>query len=112
MKYRTFGRGALAALGLSLLSASAAHAGAFAVREQSAYGLGSAYAGVAAGGSLSSMYWNAATMTDYAGMWSESVFTGILPRVSNTATGGTLFNAGFGGTGNIGIDAIVPAGYT
>lgn len=112
MSYRALSRRAAGALGFLIIATGVAHAGAFAVREQSAYGLGSAYAGVAAGGSLSSMFWNAATMTDYAGMWSESVLTGILPNVTNTATGGALFNAGFGGTGNIGIDSIVPAGYT
>lgn len=112
MSYRGLSRRAASALGFFVIATGVAHAGAFAVREQSAYGLGSAYAGIAAGGSLSSMFWNPATMTDYAGLWSESVLTGILPHVSNTATGGTLFNAGFGGTGNIGIDSIVPAGYT
>ena len=112
MSYRGLSRRAAGALGFLVIATGMAHAGAFAVREQSAYGLGSAYAGVAAGGSLSSMFWNAATMTDFAGLQSESVLTGILPHVTNTATGGSLFSAGFGGTGNIGIDSIVPAGYT
>ena len=35
-------------------------AGGFAIREQSAYGQGSSFAGIAAGGSLSSMFWNPA----------------------------------------------------
>jgi long-chain fatty acid transport protein len=112
MSFRDVSRRAAGALGFLVIATGVAQAGGFAVREQSAYGLGSAYAGVAAGGSLSSMYWNAATMTDFAGIWTDSVLTGILPHVSNTATGGTLFNAGYGGTGNIGIDSLVPAGYT
>jgi long-chain fatty acid transport protein len=106
--------GTVTVVGISLLGASAVHAGGFALREQSAYGLGSAYAGVAAGGgtSLSSMFWNAATMTEFAGMQSETVLTGILPHVTNTPTGGFLAAQGLGGTGNIGIDSLVPAGYT
>ena len=40
-----------------------AEAGGFAVREQSAYGLGSSFAGMAApGDSISSMFWNPAAL--------------------------------------------------
>ena len=38
-------------------------AGGLALREQSAWGEGTSYAGVAAGGSLSAMFWNPATIT-------------------------------------------------
>ena len=48
-----------------------ANAGGFALREQSAFGQGSSFAGVAAGGSLSSMFWNPATMTQVPGMQIE-----------------------------------------
>jgi long-chain fatty acid transport protein len=89
-----------------LTIASAAHAGGFALREQSAYGQGSSYAGVAVGGSLSSMFWNPATMTQFSGIHSESVITGIIPSSKNTATSGTTV-----GTSNIGNAALVPAGY-
>ena len=41
-----------------------AHAAAFAVRTQSAYGQGTSFAGIAAGGSLSSMFWNPANLAD------------------------------------------------
>jgi long-chain fatty acid transport protein len=47
-----------------------AQAEAFAVREQSAYGQGSAFAGMAAGGSLSAMFWNPATLADVEGIGS------------------------------------------
>jgi long-chain fatty acid transport protein len=67
------------------------------------------YAGVAAGGSLSSMFWNPATMTQVPGIQSESVLTGVFPYSANTATGGTL--AALGGTGNIAHPALVPSGY-
>lgn len=94
----------------ALIAATAdANAGGFAVREQSAWGQGSAFAGVAAGGSLSSMFWNPATMTQVPGMQSESVLTGILPSSSNTPTAGELL--AFGGTGNVDKAALVPAGY-
>ena len=55
----------LACGGVAALVAAtgAANAGGFAVREQSAWGQGTSYAGVAAGGSLSAMFWNPATMT-------------------------------------------------
>jgi long-chain fatty acid transport protein len=42
------------------MHASAALAGGFAVREQSAYGLGAAFAGIAAADTLSAMFWNPA----------------------------------------------------
>lgn len=90
-----------------LLAAVAdANAGGLAVREQSAYGQGSSYAGVAAGGSLSSMFWNPATMTQTPGMESEAVLTGIIPYSANTATSG----AGVG-TGNVAHSALVPSSY-
>ena len=65
--------------GVLLAASTAANAGGFAVREQSAWGEGSSYAGVAAGGSLSAMFWNPATMTQMPGIQSESVVSVILP---------------------------------
>jgi long-chain fatty acid transport protein len=113
MTYRGLGRRAAGALGLVVIATGVAHAGAFGIREQSAYGLGSAYAGIAAGGSLSSMFWNPATMTQFGGMQSETVLTGILPYAKNNVGPGTTLSAfGLGGTDNIGIDALVPSGYT
>ena len=99
----------LAGAAILLAATTAAKAGGFAIREQSAHGLGAAYAGVAAGGSLSSMFWNPATMTQMPGIQSESVISGIFPYSANSPTGGTL--AALGGTGNIAHDALAPAGY-
>ena len=65
----------------SLFPMSHAHAGAFAVRTQSAYGQGSSFAGIAAGGSLSSMFWNPANLTDVRRGEIEAVGTGIFPDV-------------------------------
>jgi long-chain fatty acid transport protein len=102
----------LACSGLAALIAvtGTANAGGFAVREQSAWGQGMSYAGVAAGGSLSAMFWNPATMTQIAGVQSDSVLTGIFPSSTNNPTGGTLFGL-LPGTGNIADDALVPGSY-
>jgi long-chain fatty acid transport protein len=98
-----------AGVGLLAVGTMTANAGGFALREQSAFGQGSSYAGVAAGGSLSSMFWNPATMTQVPGLQSESVLSAVVPYSANTATGGAL--AAFGGTGNIANSALVPSSY-
>jgi long-chain fatty acid transport protein len=92
------------------LSLAEAKAGGFAIREQSTYGQGSSFAGVAAGGSLSSMFWNPATMTQTPGLASESNLAAILPYAANSPTSGTLL--ALGGTNNTGDPALVPASYT
>jgi len=50
-------------LGLLIVASAQANAGGLAVHEQSTYGQGTSVAGIAAGGALSSMFWNPATMT-------------------------------------------------
>jgi len=62
-----------------------AEAGGFAIREQSAQFQGSSFAGSAAGGGLSSMYWNPAALgqADW-GLISESHFSGIFGQAENT----------------------------
>ncbi len=101
------------ALGLLVVATAQANAGGFALREQSAYGQGASFAGIAAGGAVSSMFWNPATMTQVPGIQSETVVTGILPHaVHNPSTGSTLLPFGFGGTFDTGDDALVPASYT
>ena len=74
MSYRGVKSLLLACSGVGALLAATvdANAGGFALREQSAYGQGSSFAGVAAGGSLSSMFWNPATMTQVPGIQSRS----------------------------------------
>jgi long-chain fatty acid transport protein len=73
-----------------------ANACAFGLREQSAVGQGDAFAGVAAGGSLSSMFWNPATMTQTPGFGVEGNGTGILANVDqNPLAGSTLLPLGF-----------------
>jgi long-chain fatty acid transport protein len=100
------------ALGLLVIASTQAHAGGFAVREQSVYGQGSSFAGVAAGGALSSMFWNPATMTQVPGIVSESDVSAIFPFSSNHPTGGTLTALGFPGTSNVAQATPLPAGYT
>ncbi len=69
------GSAALAALA----GAPSAEAGGFAIREQSAYGQGSSFAGIAAGGSLSSMFWNPATLAGVSVFELEGVASGVFP---------------------------------
>jgi long-chain fatty acid transport protein len=103
------------ALGLLVVATAQASAGALAVHEQSAFGQGASYAGVAAGGSLSTMFWNPAVMTQFAGTQSSSSYTGFFPSVKNTpAAGSTYFGSPFvtqGGTENTYQQALIPAGY-
>jgi len=83
-------------------------AGAFGIQDQSTYWEGSAFAGAAAGGTPSSMFWNPATMTQNAGLSADISFTGIIPWATNTVTSGTL--AALGGTNNMANSAFVPSG--
>ncbi|MGD9668319.1 MAG: OmpP1/FadL family transporter [Hyphomicrobiaceae bacterium] len=75
---------AVAALGSAI---GTAEAGGFAIREQSAQFQGSSFAGSAAGGGLSSMYWNPAALGQASwGLVSESHFSGIFGQAKNTVT--------------------------
>ena len=99
-------------VGALIATMTSANAGGFALREQSAYGQGSAFAGIAAGGSQSSMFWNPATMTQVPGIQAETVLTGIMPYSANTPGAGTFAPAlGLGGTGDTATDALVPGSY-
>src|SRR5262245_38913196 len=103
------------ALGILIIATAQAHAGAFAIREQSTYGQGTSFAGVAAGGSLSSMFWNPATMTQFKGIVGENGFSVVVPHVSQTPLpGSTLdgFPFFFKGESNSGESALVVNGYT
>jgi long-chain fatty acid transport protein len=102
---------ACSGVGVLLAATVDANAGGFAIREQSVYGQGTSYAGVAAGGSLSSMFWNPATMTQSRGFAAELDASTILPYASNTPISGSLVGPFFGGTSNILDSALVPAGY-
>jgi long-chain fatty acid transport protein len=92
---------------------TSAIAGGFAVREQSVESQGASFAGAAANGGLSSMFWNSAGVTSKSGLNSESNFSLIIPNADLTALpGSTRFDtAGVSRETDIGKDAIVPASY-
>lgn len=95
-----------------VLSAGTASAGGFAPHEQSAYFMGSAFAGSAAGGALSSMFWNPAALGQFDGINSDSSYSLIMPDTEITATGGALFGSGTSrSSGDIGDTAVLPASY-
>ena len=107
------GSAALAAIA----TASVAEAGGFAVREQSAYGQGTSFAGVAAGGSLSSMFWNPATLAGVSVFEVEGVISGIFPRADVDVLGPASLpvppipTGAPQGQGDIIQDAAAPAFY-
>ena len=99
------------ALGLLVIATAQASAGGFAIREQSAYGQGTSFAGVAAGGALSSMFWNPATMTQVPGIQSETDVSGLIPYTRAHSGSRQLVLGAFGGTTNTADAAFVPASY-
>ncbi len=69
---------AVGAIGFSIIKAQA---GGFYVHEQSAYFQGTSWAGVAAGGALSAMFWNPATITQAGlGLSTETTAAVAFPR--------------------------------
>lgn len=108
---------AVSAVGAATLPAAA---GGFDVREQSAYYQGMSFAGSAAGGNLSSMFWNPAAAGDVgAGLTTNSNYSLILPR-SDISVDGAHVNTPFGPIGvplagdtttDMAQEAIVPASY-
>ena len=91
---------------------SAAFAGGFEIREQSAFFSGTAYAGTAAGGSsLSSIFWNPATSSFVGnGITTDSSYTLVLPDAdihADTISPGLVGDPDV----DIGRDALVPASY-
>ncbi|WP_181702359.1 OmpP1/FadL family transporter [Chthonobacter albigriseus] len=109
------GRAYLSGVAVStlLMSITAAQAGGFALREQSATSQGASFAGAAApGDSISAMFWNPSAITTATGLVVESHGTIISPSSELKDATGTL--NGFGITGNggdVGIDGFVPSSY-
>jgi len=101
---------AAAALFASIGSASA---GGFYIREQSAMFQGMSFAGNAAGGALSSMFWNSAAAASEDGLNTESTYSAILgnSKVTVTDVDPALFANTRPNSGDIGPPAIVPASY-
>ncbi len=114
-KFRNFVLGTTALVGLAATGTSAFAAG-FEIREQSAWGQGASYAGVAAGGSVSSMFWNPATMTQTGAFALEMSGSLIFPQASQSGTA-TRFPFGTplpitDGTPDSGQDAFALSSYT
>jgi len=103
-------RSAVAA-GALAISAVAVQAGGLAVREQSTSSQGASFAGSAAGGDLSSMFWNpAAAGIAGWGFYTESHYALIIPNADLTIS--TIAGPVNGGpTADIGSLAVVPASY-
>ncbi len=93
-----------------LAAAGQAQAGGFAVREQSSYFMGSAFAGSAAGSDISSMFWNPAAAAALPGFNSSSSYTAVLGQSELHATGG-IFLPGKPADADTGTNAVVPASY-
>ncbi|MGI9405832.1 MAG: OmpP1/FadL family transporter [Hyphomicrobiaceae bacterium] len=98
---------------------SVAHAGGFAIREQSTSSQGASFAGSAAGGDLSSMFWNPAALAASEGTNSEShfaVFFGdsrltadATPSAANSLPG--QFPTASLTSGDIAEEAVIPSSY-
>jgi long-chain fatty acid transport protein len=88
-----------------------ATAGGFAIREQSTVFQGTSFAGNAAGGSLSSMFWNPAAAGQFNGINVESGYSLVLPDSELTALPGTTTLALGAQSGDIGDTALVPSSY-
>jgi long-chain fatty acid transport protein len=88
-----------------------ADAGAFAIREQSAYSQGASFAGNATcGESVQGMFWNSAIVTCHAGRNFEGSMSLIIPDTNIEALAGTSpFLAAFGDPGSYGKFGAVPA---
>jgi len=105
------------AASLSAAFATQALAGAFGLREQSAYSQGASFAGEATcGDSIAGVFYNPAVVTCANGLELEGSLTGILPIIDVTTNPfpGSLFGAGSplfnaGSPGDIGVAALVPA---
>ena len=96
---------------VTLSATAVAHAGAFALRQQSAYGQGSSFAGIAAGGSLSSMFWNPANLTEVQGIEIEAIGTGVFADIDVKLDSEPLLGIPGSDEGDIARDAFVPSGY-
>ncbi|MFN3622476.1 MAG: OmpP1/FadL family transporter [Hyphomicrobium sp.] len=90
-----------------------AAAGGFAIREQSAEFQGMSFAGSAAGGSLSAMFWNPAATASRDGLNTETSMSLILADSDVTVTGSPYIAVpGISAkSGDIGPPAFVPSSY-
>jgi long-chain fatty acid transport protein len=105
----------LVAVSTFVFSLGEANAGAFAIREQDTVGMGDAFAGVAAGGSIGSMYWNPATMTQTGGGGIDVNAAIIVPNVNQTPSPGSTFASPpfhLGAADDTTTSALLPSAYS
>jgi long-chain fatty acid transport protein len=101
----------------SVAAAASAMAGGFSVREQSTTYLGTAFAGSAAGGDISGIFWNSAATGVAPGCNTSSNYALLLGSSDETARSGVLVTgtpiaSGLSPTStDVGSDAVVPASY-
>jgi long-chain fatty acid transport protein len=113
----TKSKGVLSSIAVIFIGLSGpALAGGFALPEQSASFLGTSFAGTAAGGDVSAMYWNPAALVTVPGMQMEVNVTAGHQSSNVQALPGTspalLLSPGISATsGNIFPDAVIPAFY-
>ena len=107
----------LTALASASLAPSHAFAGGFALKEQSSTAQGTAFAGAAAGGEdISYMFFNPAAIALHPGTNVHNSVSYIAPVAeTKNAAGTTVVGTpitGTGRSGDIGVDALVPALYS
>jgi len=95
----------------SLSATAEVDAGAFAVRQQSAYGHGASFAGIAAGGSLSSMFWNPASLSDVQGIEVEATGAGVFADAHVKLDPQPALGLPGSDEGNVAQHAVIPSGY-
>jgi long-chain fatty acid transport protein len=97
--------------GIAACAGAPAFAGGFSVREQSAYYLGTSFAGSASGGDISSVFWNSAATAALPGCNSSSNFTAVFGSADETATGGLFATPVAPASTDVARSAVVPSSY-
>lgn len=96
----------------TILTTSIVNAAGFALREQSAYGQGSSFAGVAAGGAISTAFWNPANTAEVEGTEVEGMISLISAKSEIDTTGASnIIYGSLNETGDISGDSVIPAFY-
>lgn len=94
----------------SAISTGVASAAGFAIREESAYAQGSSFAGAAAGGAISTAFWNPANTSEVKGTEIEVMASLIEAKTEVDATGSSdIIYGALNETGDVGGTSIVPA---
>ncbi len=101
-------------LAAAVVAASSAHGAGFGLKEQSAYGQGSSFAGVAAGGAISTSFWNPATIAEVGDEKEYEVMGSLISGETDIETTGTsnLIYTDLEDTGDVAGDlTLLPAGF-